>query len=272
MLVREQALSGVEGVRWIPEEHDGVGALVLAGSSGRVDTDRARVLAGAGVLSESIRWFAGKGQHAGPWEIPLELFCDRVSALRQECDRVLVVGTSFGAEAALLTGVHSRLVDAVVAFAPSDVVWAGVTSEGRVTSHWRYGASALSFVPFDPDWHPETDPPAFLDLYRRSRERFADAVPAASIAVEAIAHVVLVAGGDDQVWPSVASSERIRERRSLHGLPTTVVVDEQAGHRTVLPGEPVVQGGQRMARGGTAFADQRLGRAAWDQIVPLLEM
>ena len=116
----ETVLTDMEGVRCLPEEHRGVGALVLAGSSGRVDTDRARVLGAHGVLAESIRWFGGDGQHDGPWEIPVELFLDRVAMLRKVCERVIVLGTSFGAEAALVTGVLSDHVDAVVAFAPSD--------------------------------------------------------------------------------------------------------------------------------------------------------
>ncbi len=227
------------------------------------------MLASLGVLSESIRWFGGAGQNDGPWEIPLEIFCERVAELRQECNRVFVVGTSFGAEAALLTGVYSAQVDAVIAFSPSDVVWAGVTSDGRVTSHWTNGGSALPFVPFDPQWRPDTDPPAFLDLYRRSREQFADAVPAATIAVEGIARLIVVAGGDDLVWPSLDSAQRIRDRRRQHGLETTVVVDRQAGHRAVLPGEVAAQGGQRMQRGGSPEADQRLGRLAWSEIVAL---
>ena len=105
--------------RRIPAVSNGVGALVLAGSSGRIDSGRASLLAQHGVLAESVQWFGGPGQHDGPWEIPLEFFLDRVDALAAECDRVLVLGTSFGAEAALLVGALSSKVAAVVAFAPS---------------------------------------------------------------------------------------------------------------------------------------------------------
>jgi pimeloyl-ACP methyl ester carboxylesterase len=164
--MREIQLSDVEGARYVPAEHSGVGALVLAGSSGRVDGRRAEVLAKRGVLAESIRWFGGEGQHEGPWEIPIESFLDRVADLRHDCERVIVVGTSFGAEAALLSGALSDNVDAVVAFAPSDVVWAGVTADGRVTSHWTYEGVPLPFVPFAEDWEPTDEPPAYVDHYR----------------------------------------------------------------------------------------------------------
>jgi hypothetical protein len=92
----------------------------------------------------------------------------------------------------------------------------------------------------------------------------------AAIPVERIPNVVLVTGKNDLVWPSCEQAARIFERRERHGLPTTVVTDDQAGHRTILPGEPAVDGGMRMARGGTPEADRRLGLAAWHQIQPLM--
>lgn len=207
--MRRQELTGVEGVRWVPDRPSGTGALVLAGSSGRVDSERARLLAAEGAVAESLRWFGGPGQHEGPWEIPLELFLERVQALAETCDRVVVVGTSFGAEAALLTGAHSPLVSAVVAFAPSDVIWAGGTAEGRVTSHWTLAGQPLPYVPFIEDWVPSEDPPAFLELYRQSRQRFSAQVKEAAIPAERIPEVLLVAGGEDKVWPSVLHSDAI---------------------------------------------------------------
>ena len=268
--LREVELSGVEGVRYVPTEHSGVGALVVAGSSGRVDAARAKLLGEHGALAESFRWFGGPGQHDGPWEIPLEMFVDRVALLKQECDRVIVLGLSFGAEAALLTGALSDDVDAVVAFAPSDVVWAGITAAGRVTSHWTLGGEPLAFVPFDDRWEPVGDPPAYADLYRQSRQRFATEAAAAVIPVERIRQVVLVAGGDDQVWPSVDHVEAIRRRREQHGLATVVVTEPLAGHRALLPGEPVVVAGANMRRGGTEEADRLLGSASWAEIQRLL--
>ena len=267
---RTDLTNDVEGVRYEPEIHRGVGALVLAGSSGRVDADRARVLAEAGVLAESVKWFGGEGQNPGPWEIALELFLGRVENLRRHCDRVLVIGTSFGSEAALLTGALSDEVAAVVAFAPSDVVWAGFADDDRVTSHWTLRGEPLPYLPFVDGWEAEEDPPSFADLYTRSWHEFSGRIPAATIAVERIPEVVLVAGGDDKVWPSVKQAQRIRERRDSYGLSTTVVSDPDAGHRTILPGEATQGGGIRMRRGGTEQADRRLGQLAWDHIRRLM--
>jgi pimeloyl-ACP methyl ester carboxylesterase len=259
-----------EGVRWDPDRAIGDGVLVLAGSSGRIDDQRARVFAGVGCVAESIRWFAGPGQHEGPWEIPLEMFLDRIDALRRDCDRAYVVGASFGAEAALLCGAHSPEVARVIAFAPSDVVWAGFDKTDAETSHWSLGGKSLPYVPLDWSKNVTTSPPEYRRLYEASRETFAERLSAATIPVEHVRRLVLIAGGDDRVWPSVLHAQRIRDRREHHGLPTTTVIDAAAGHRTILPGEEVVIGGATMQRGGTEAADRRLGHSAWHAITGML--
>jgi dienelactone hydrolase len=270
MVVRRVELSEPAGVRWIPDSHRGTGVLVLAGSSGRVDEPRARVLAEQGFTAESVQWFGGPGQNPGPWEIPLETFQRRVADLARDCDRVHIVGTSFGAEAALVTAAHTPGVDSVVAFAPSDVIWAGVDPAGRQTSHWSLDGRPLPFIAFDDSWQPDGDPPSFRSLYLRSRQADPAAVAGATIPVERIRGVLTVAGKDDQVWPSELHAESIRSRRAAHGLETIAVTDDEAGHRAVLPGEAAVSGGVRMRRGGTETADRRIGRLAWAQLLPLL--
>lgn len=268
--MERQELDVVDGVRWVPERASGAGVLVLSGSSGRVDSARAELIARHGAVAEAIRWFGGPGQHEGPWEIPIELFISRVEELAKVSHRIIVVGSSFGAEAALLKGVHSPLVSAAVAFAPSDVVWTGVTTEGRTTSHWTFEGRPLPHVPFVDDWQPSEDPPEFVDFYRQCRERFPDQVDAATIPAERIPHVVVIAGGDDRVWPAVMHAEAIAARRRRYGLATTVITDPEAGHRTILPGEVPAAGGMQMERGGNEAADRRIGKQAWQYLTALL--
>ena len=263
--VRRIDIGSPEGVRWIPPRHTGVGVLVIAGSSGRIDEARARVLAEAGAMAESVRWFGGPGQPGGPWDVPLETFVQRIDDLGRECDRVWMIGTSFGSEAALLCGGLSSRVDGVVAFAPSDVVWAGYDGE-RETSHWTWEGRALPYTPFDWDGYVAETPARFRPLYERSLRTHAALAAQAAIPVERIPRLIVVAGDDDQVWPSVDSADRIRTRRSRHGVPTTVVTSADAGHRTILPGEPPVAAGAAMARGGSVSADRELGTLAWSAL------
>jgi hypothetical protein len=256
-----------------PHDGNGTGVLVLSGSSGRVETDRAGLLASAGVSAAlTYRWFGGADGAAGIWEFPLEAFGAPVEALAAECDRVVLLGSSKTAEGFLLYAADDPRVDAVVALAPSHVVWANVGPgpDGQLRpqhSSWSRGGRPVPFVPYDDDAEPHGDPPAFVGVYAQSLVTSADRVPDATIAVERFfGDVLLVAGGDDQVWPAVESARAVEARRQAHGLPTTVVTHPHAGHRVVLPGEQVADGGQRMARGGTDAADRELGRLAWPEI------
>jgi dienelactone hydrolase len=251
----------------------GTSVLLLAGSSGRVDLDRAEVLARQGATVLAIRWFGGPGQQPGPYEVPLETIVEALDLLAPECDRLALAGTSFGAEAALLVASFDHRVATAVALSPSAYVWAGY-GEGRWTSHWTREGVPLPFVPFREDWTPDSQPPADRSWYEESLAVAGpDMVREATIPVERIGgRVVLVAGGDDQVWPAVDFADTIAARREQHGLATEIVTDQHAGHRTLLPGEAVVDAGQRMLRGGTVQADRALGELAWPSIVSALDL
>ncbi len=267
--MRRIELDDPPGVRHVPADPCGTGVLILGGSSGRIQDFRAQLFAEGGAVAESIQWFGGAHQSPGPWEVPLELFQSRVKDLRRDCDRVALMGTSFGAEAALVAASHTPEVHTVVAFAPSDVVWAGVRPDGTQTSHWTLAGRALPFVAFDEQWEPDTDPPAFRGLYESSWRKAAD-VARSTIAVERIQQVVLVTGGDDQVWPAAEHARRIVERRRSAGRPTVQVHHAEAGHHAILPGEETPTGGQRMSRGGSVPANRELGTRAWPHIVQAL--
>ncbi|WP_217708407.1 acyl-CoA thioester hydrolase/BAAT C-terminal domain-containing protein [Nonomuraea rhodomycinica] len=103
------------------------GVLVLAGSSGRIESQRCDLLARHGVTAMSVRWFGGAGQPPGICEVPLETFVAALDLLAQTgVSRLAVLGSSKGAEAALTLACLEPRVDAVVALSPSSVVWADV--------------------------------------------------------------------------------------------------------------------------------------------------
>lgn len=252
-----------------PEHPTGTGVLLLAGSSGRIESARADLLAAHGVRARAIRWFGGEGQRPAPHEVPIELFLDQLELLRRESDRVGIFGTSFGAEAALVTATTVR-TDATVAVSPSAVVWSGRSEEGW-SSHWTLGGVPLPAVEFASTWTPCTDPPEYRSLYECSLSADEDRTATATIPVERIAgELLLIAGHDDRVWPSAGFAAAIADRRTAHGQVTRVVSHPDAGHRLVLPGENPTSDGIRMARGGTPEADAELGRLAWPEIARVL--
>jgi len=241
------------------------GVLVLSGSSGRVEEDRCRALAGLGATAASYRWFGETVDR-----VPLESFEEPLAMLHERCDRLVVLGTSKGAEAALLLGALHREIDAVVAISAPDVVWAALTVDRPQRSSFTRGGEQLSFVPYDDGWEPDTEPVELVGMYEQSLETYADRVPAARIPVARVTgEVVLVAGGDDRLWPSCDMAEEIVARRSAAGRTTSLVVHPRAGHRVVLPGERPAPP-SHLVHGGTPEADAALGALVWPHLAELL--
>ena len=274
--VRETPLADPEGILLEPEGAT-TGVLVLSGSSGRIEVDRCRLLASHGAAAASIRYFGGRGQPGEACLMPLETFDDVLADLHSRYERLVVLGTSWGAQAALLLGALHPEIDAVVGVSPTYVAWAGLSGERPQRSSWTLRGEQVPFVPFDDEAgieaveHANGEPPSFCEAYLSALENYVDRVPAATIPVERIAgEVVLIAGGGDELWPSVLSAEIVRRRRTAHALETIVVTHLDAGHRVVFPGEPVLPLSQRLAWGGNEEADRALGTRAWPEVQRLI--
>ncbi|MGW4378792.1 acyl-CoA thioester hydrolase/BAAT C-terminal domain-containing protein [Kitasatospora sp. NPDC004531] len=279
--VRERELTEPwEGLLCTPEDGDGAAVLVLAGSSGRVERERARMLARAGLTTLAIRWFGGPGQPPGICEVPLETFTAAVDLLRHEgARRIGVLGSSKGAEAALLTAVHDPRVDAVVAIAPTSRVWCNVGpgadgADRPYRSSWTWQGRPLPFVPMDDSWQPtEPDgrPVAIRGWYEQSEQTFADRLAAAAIPVERTrAELLLIAGGDDAMWPSAPAAHQLAARRRAAGLDAHLVEHADAGHRPRFPGESPAAASTVYAYGGTPEADTGILAAALPRLLDIL--
>ena len=237
------------------------GVLLLHGSSGQPDHSRQKMLEAAGYDVVAPQWFDQRMS-----EIPLESF--PLDELAARNDRLVVMGMSYGAVAALLLGTLDERIDAVIAIAPGAHVW-GWIENGEQTSRFSRQGEPVPFVPFDLDWESSDDPPAYVEIYRQSMKRYAGQAEAALIPAERFkGELLLLAGGDDLVWPSLRFAELIALRRGT--LLTQVLVSGAAGHRVVFPGEEIKTSGQRMARGGTEEADRAFGGQAWAHVDRIL--
>lgn len=258
------------------QESNGTGALVLAGSSGRLDRGRADMIASRGVTALALRWFGGDAQPVAPCEIPLETFTEAIDILARECERIVLIGLSYGAEAALLTATVDDRVDAVVALAPTDVAWEGQHDhdDDPRRSKWTFKGQPVAFLPLDRAWKPPSTRPALVEFYVHSRELAgSDTVEAATIPVEAFrGELILVAGGDDKVWPSTQAARNLAARRARCGLGTVVIEDPRAGHSIVLPGETPANPSRPYQVGGDEDAPERLGKLAWPAIRRVLRL
>jgi dienelactone hydrolase len=275
MIERVELRGRAPGILLLPPAPPLAGVLVLAGSSGRVDVPRAALCAGIGAVALALQWFGGEGQSKGICEVPLETFVAGVDALEHAgASRVLVVGVSKGAEAALHLAVLDDRVDGVIAMSPSSVTWANVGPglDGRIApyrSSWSWREQPLPFVPYDPDWVDPPPPVSYLPLYEASLARFPSRVADARIPIErARAHVVCVAGGDDRVWPSLAFARELEAARQ--GRRFKLLTGARAGHRLPFPTE--VSSPERARQylyGGSEVDDRRLGAAAWAELVAM---
>jgi dienelactone hydrolase len=232
-------------------------ALILLGGSegGSAITRDAPVFASRGYAVLALPYYSPPGWGAtGPTpaelpglpaafaDIPLERLEQAREWLAQQpevdASRIGVVGTSKGAEFALLAATRMPWIKAVVALVPSDVVWEGwgqgVAAGQRSSFAWK--GQPLPFVPYK-DFDKELAGFATGAEVRIRRPQDAgraahpDRVAPARIPVETITAPVLVAGGhDDQIWDSGGMAQNIADSRSKAGRTTVTLVYPDAGH------------------------------------------
>ena len=274
----EQLHGKIKGAFIKGRESSRTGVLILGGSSGRVDTVRADLFAQVGAHALALQWFGGADQSPGICEIPIETFIDATDFLvSRGCKRIVLVGTSKGAEAALLTSTFDHRITAVVAISPSSLVWGniGAGTDGvswPERSSWSFGGRPLDFVPAILDWQKEYRETlvSYRSFFEKCLASNTDAATRARIPVEnSAADMILVAGADDALWPSDVFARNLAQSRQGHDTSTTLIIDQEAGHRILFPGE-VTSRSTLHAHGGNDKADARLGRMAWNAIEALL--
>ena len=132
----------------------------------------------------------------------------------------------------------------------------------------------MPFVPMDDAWTPaEVDggPVSIRKWYELSERTSAGLLSEAEIPVDkARADLVLVAGGDDAMWPSLPFAEQLAQRRRSVGATVRLIARHDAGHRPRFPGESPASASPRFRYGGTPETDALLGTAAWPHVLDVL--
>lgn len=261
--------------------------LALHGSGGDPSTGTALLLAAHGYAAFAPRYFGPPDPLPDQLaEVPLE-YLDQIRewmvglpAVRD--GPVGLVGTSKGAELALLAGATFDWVGAVAAYAPSAVVWSGLTFDGETVSSWTIDGDPVEFLPtaFPPEvvadyaaaWFTGGDVTLRPTYEVPLTEADADSLSAATIPTEEIdAPVTLVSGGDDALWPSVPLGEIAAERRNERDLPVRHKRYPGAGHAISLPYQPTTgltavesfPPGVTQRLGGTPRALARAAADSW---------
>lgn len=251
----------------------GPGILLLGGSEGGIGRDvnrRAIDLQSKGFSVLVPSYFRAAGQPASLVRVPLETFDRALDWLqrRPEVDptRIGVVGHSKGAEAALLVAVRHPELRAVVAGAPSSVVWAGVNWSNPINpaSSWTSGGKALSSLPyalFRP-WHT-------IGWGYEQGLKHLDRHRGAEIPIERVRFpVLLVCGEADTLWPSCPMARQLRSR----GGNVTVLAFAHAGHSAFGPRLPAHDPDLRDRwSGGSATANNEARAQSWPLVIEFLQ-
>lgn len=255
-VIRDRAVCrahGIAGVLARPASGTERAVVVIGGSEGGMHERDAVALAEEGFAALALAYFGAPGVPSALVDIPLEYFTRALDLLEAQGfgpGSIGLLGGSRGGEAALLVGSRDERVGSVVSVVGSGVVTAGIDyAAGRLDAilrmsgpAWTVGGEPLPFLPYDvTDELAQTierhEPVALRDGFAALPTDPA-ALERVSIPVERIrGGVLLVSGGDDQMWDSPAYSgvAADRLRRADHPYPWADVVLDGVGHMIAGP-------------------------------------
>lgn len=280
--VREQ---GLYGEFYAPAGKTGLPTLILlGGSEGGLNYTSylAASFTRQGYAVLALAYFAETGLPRSLSGVPVEYF-DRAVAwvkARPEVDHehIGAIGFSRGSEAVLLMASRNRDIGAVLAVAPSNVLWPGLTPTMAEEAAWTEGGKPLPYARLDyAGYRPGA---ATAPLYLKALET----PGAATIAVEAInGPVMLISGGDDQLWPSALMARTIEDRLKSKGFahPVRHLSYPDAGHTVFggdMTGRPVPTATSTQASapggltlGGTPIATFNAASDSWPKVLQFFD-
>ena len=241
---RTVSADGLSGVICIPARSPSSAVVVLGGSDGGMKLEIAETLARQGIAAFAFDYWPAASAPLSAFPIErIEHACrwllDQPEVIGEQ---VGLMGQSKGAELALVAATQfPGLIGPVIAVAPSSVVWYGIDQTKRppmlTESSWSYRGIPLPYVSMSQVM------PTMSDRGVALRPTFEDglgdleAVGLAAIAVElATGPILLLSGGDDQMWPAARMSRMVVDRLAANGRAAEVTHFnyEKAGHSLLV--------------------------------------
>jgi dienelactone hydrolase len=264
--VHDRGLVGVFYQPATPGRHPAV--LVVSGSGGGVTPASSFPggLASRGYAVLALAYFGVDGLPPRLHDIPIEYFGTALEWLAAQPSvdpqHIGVLGISRCGELALLLGSMIRMIHAVVAYVPSDMVVGGCCT-GRSESSWTVGGRPLAW----------SYPARQSDVLAAQR---------AAIPVEKInGAVLLISGRSDRVWPSSEMSDAVMARleRNHFPFPHRHLTYDEAGHGIGRPYFSTAEvnhavhplTGRVMALGGTPAGTAKAREDSWRQVLAFLD-
>lgn len=247
------------------------------------------ILARLGYAAVSLPYYSPNWGSYGPppefTDLPgsfIDIRVDQFGTLRAELSKMPGVDTgkigifagSKGSEFALIAASRYPWIKAVVAYAPSDLVWEGwgletVAAEGTRSS-FSFDGKPLPFMPYRGFVEGlQLGPTADLRaIHENGRADHPDREAAARIPVEAYhGKLMLVAGDEDHLWNSGRMARNIVATRKAAGLDTEALIYPEAGHDL---GGASAEPRDDPRGGGTPGANAKARADAWPKVVAFL--
>lgn len=284
---RDVRENGLVGSLFIPKSDSPLPIIItLSGSNGGLGENRAKLIASNGFAVFALGYFGVDALPVNLQDIQLEYFEKAFAWLKSQPDvdasRIGLYGASRGAELSLILGsIFPSEISAIVAVVPSSVVYGGL-SETPVNA-WLYKGKPVA--PFAPV--PKTDftngKGERVDSPANTRDNFLQgmkdiaAFEAAAIPVEKIqCPILLISGGNDQMWPSEIYAKRILDRLKEKG--SSILAKHlnypDAGHGINIPNLPIPGptyyhpiGKLWFSMGGSREADAKASRESWNELM-----
>jgi dienelactone hydrolase len=286
--------STLRGGWWLPASpapHPVI--IVLGGSGGGADHERAALYASHGYAALALAYFGAPGLPRGLVNIPLEYVGEAIrhaqSFARPRNNFIAVDGISRGGELALLVGATFSEVGAVVSIMGGGLVMGAFgdrePGDDRPPVAWRFNGVAVPNL-FDgnllADWsflkpgqRIDSLVPGYLSAMRDSA-----AVERATIRVERIrGPVLLVTGKDDRLAPRFELAEIARRRLEAHSHPWPFqhLGYDDAGHAIAPPYQPTTAASfvhpvskEELSLGGTVEGRARANEDFWPKVLAFL--
>lgn len=219
--------NGLVGVLFLPPSEKPLPVIVtLSGSSGGIKEELSQLLASHGFAVFALGYFGMEGLPSNLQNFPLEYFEKAFKWIKSQPNldgsHIGIWGISRGGELSLILGSwFPASIQAIVAVVPSSVIGGqeGDLEGDPLIPAWNYQGKPISpSAPQSPiDLHhidgKDFDHPANVLHTFLEGMKDKEAFKKAAIPVEKIqASLLLISGGDDQMWPSAFYVSQIEER------------------------------------------------------------
>ena len=276
-VTRTAARNGIVGSLYSPQKGSGVGILVIGGSGGGMTWSQqfAAELASKGHHAMGVAYFNAPGVPDQVDRIPLEYFRSAIDQLKAtpgvDPNKIIVLGQSWGSQAALLLANVYPDIAGVIAYVPGSAAFQAINPpDYKPNSSWTYKGVDVPFVAMSlPDEFSEPDDPIerWMIVLGNQRE-----YQKGAIAIENIrAPVLLLSSKGDRVWPSTYMSEQLVARARAANPNARITLESYADAGHVITQPPFTPTTTVFAQnGGTAEGNALARQKSWKKVLDFI--